>query len=74
MKTKLINSQLTNMLTIQSYKKRMCSMAENVFLIKNLPELIDVGYMNSIQLKIILVSQIKHIILQREIKALGEQQ
>ena len=51
MKTKLINSQLTNMLTIQSYKKRMCSMAENVFLIKNLPELIDVGYMNSILLK-----------------------
>lgn len=51
MKTKLINSQLTNMQTMLSYRKRMCSMAENVLLIKNLPELIDVGYMNSILLK-----------------------
>lgn len=46
MKTKLINSQLTNMLTMQSYRRRMCSMAENVLLIKELPEFIDVGYVN----------------------------
>ena len=46
MKQKLINSQLTNILTIQSYRRRMCSMAENVLLIKELPEFIDVGYVN----------------------------
>lgn len=51
MKQKLINSQLTNILTIQSYRRRMCSMAENVLLIKNLPELIDVGYINETLLK-----------------------
>lgn len=51
MKPKLINSQLTNILTIQSYQRRMCSMAENVLLIKNLPEIIDVGYVNEILLK-----------------------
>lgn len=51
MKTKLINSQLTNILTIQSYQRRMCSMAENVLLIKNLPEMIDVGYVNECLLK-----------------------
>lgn len=51
MKQKLINSQLTNILTIQSYRRRMCSMAENVLLIKNLPEFIDVGYINDCLLK-----------------------
>lgn len=51
MKPKLINSQLTNILTIQSYQRRMCSMAENVLLIKNLPEVIDVGYVNEVLLK-----------------------
>lgn len=51
MKPKLINSQLTNILTIQSYQRRMCSMAENVLLIKNLPEIIDVGYVNEVLLK-----------------------
>lgn len=51
METKLINSQLTNMRTIQSYRRRMTNMAENVFLIKNLPEYIDTGFMNSILLK-----------------------
>lgn len=51
MDTKLINSQLTNMRTIQSYRRRMTNMAENVLLIKNLPEYIDTGFMNSILLK-----------------------
>lgn len=46
MKRKLINSQLTNILTIRSYQRRMCSMAENVLLIKNVPEYIDLGYVN----------------------------
>lgn len=51
MKPKIINSQLSNILTIQSYRRRMCSMAENVFLIKTLPEFIDVGYVNKCLLK-----------------------
>lgn len=51
MKPKLINSQLTNILTIQSYQRRMSSMAESVLLIKNLPEIIDVGYVNEVLLK-----------------------
>ena len=46
MKRKLINAQISNMLTIESYRRRMCNVAENVVLIKNLPEYIDVGYVN----------------------------
>lgn len=51
MKRKLINSQLSNFLTVQSYKRRMCSLAENVLLIKDLPEYIDVGYVNRVLLR-----------------------
>ena len=51
MKRRLINSQISNMVTIESYRRRMCNMAENVLLIKNLPEFIDVGYVNRILLK-----------------------
>lgn len=51
MKGKLINSQLTNIRTIESYRRRMCSMAENVLLIKNLPEYIDTGFMNKTLLR-----------------------
>lgn len=51
MERSLINSQISNVATINSYRKRMCSMAENVLLIKNLPEYVDVGYINKILLK-----------------------
>ena len=51
MKRRLINSQISNMVTIESYRRRMCNMAENVLLIKNLPEFIDVGYVNRTLLK-----------------------
>jgi hypothetical protein len=51
MKRKLINTQLTNILTIRSYQRRMCSMAENVLLIKNVPEYIDLGMVNKKLLK-----------------------
>ena len=51
MKRKLINTQISNMLTIDSYRRRMCNMAENVLLIKNLPEYVDAGYINRILLK-----------------------
>lgn len=51
MKRKLVNTQLTNILTIRSYQRRMCSMAENVLLIKNVPEYIDLGIVNKKLLK-----------------------
>ena len=72
MKQKLINSQLTNILTIQSYRRRMCSMAENVLLIKNLPEFIDVGYVNQTLLKtgsiVFFIDAINHSSLKRFLK------
>ena len=45
MKKKLVNSQLTNMKTYLLYKRRMISLAENVFEFKNLPEYMDVAFM-----------------------------
>lgn len=48
MKTKLINSQLNNFKTYLMYKRQMLTMAENVFLIENLPEFIDISYVNKI--------------------------
>ena len=66
MKRKLINSQISNMLTIESYRKRMCCIAENVLLIKNLPEFIDVGYVNRTLLKngaiVFFVDEVKGLI------------
>lgn len=46
MKTKLINSQLTNYLTYQMYKRQMLMLAENVFEIKNLSNYIDTAFLN----------------------------
>lgn len=46
MKQKLINSQLTNYLTYQMYKRQMLMLAENVFEIKNLPNYIDTAFLN----------------------------
>lgn len=46
MKKKLINSQLTNMKTYLMYRSEMLTLAENVFEFENLPEFIDVSYLN----------------------------
>lgn len=46
MKTKVINSQLNNLSTYRMYIRQMTALAENVFEYKNLPEVIDVAYLN----------------------------
>lgn len=46
MKTKIINSQLSNFKTYQSDFRQMVTLAENVFEFVDLPEFIDVAYMN----------------------------
>lgn len=51
MKKKVINSQLCNYNTYMLYRRQMISLAENVFEFKNLPEFIDVSYLNSTLLK-----------------------
>ena len=51
MKKKLINSQLTNMKTYLMYRAEMLTLAENVFEFKNLPEFIDVSYLNKTLLR-----------------------
>ena len=51
MKKKLINSQLTNMKTYLMYRSEMLTLAENVFEFKNLPEFIDVSYLNKVLLR-----------------------
>ena len=51
MRKKLINSQLTNMKTYLMYKEEMLTLAENVFEFKNLPEFIDVSYLNKTLLR-----------------------
>ena len=49
--SKLQNSQLTNMATYQLYFREMIGLAENVFKYENLPEFIDVAYMNKCLVK-----------------------
>lgn len=51
MRKKLINSQLTNMKTYLMYRQEMLTLAENVFEFKNLPEFIDVSYLNKTLLR-----------------------
>ena len=51
MRKKLINSQLTNMKTYIMYRDEMLTLAENVFEFKNLPEFIDVSYLNKVLLR-----------------------
>lgn len=51
MKKKLVNSQLCNYNTYMLYRREMVSLAENVFEFKNLPNFIDVAYLNSTLLK-----------------------
>lgn len=47
MKFKLINSQLQNFKTYEMYKRQCLTLAENVFEFENLPNFIDVSYLNS---------------------------
>jgi len=49
--SKLQNSQLTNFQTYNMYVRQMTSLAKNVFKFENLPEIIDVAYMNAKLLK-----------------------
>lgn len=51
MKKKLVNSQLCNYNTYMLYRREMVSLAENVFEFKNLPNFIDVAYLNSTLLR-----------------------
>ena len=46
MKTKLINSQLSNFKTYEMYKKQCLTLAENVFEYIGLPNFIDVSFLN----------------------------
>ena len=46
MKKRLVNSQLSNFLTYQMYLRQLLTLAENVFEFENLPEFIDVSYIN----------------------------
>ena len=51
MRKKVINSQLTNMKTYLMYRDEMLTLAENVFEFKNLPEFINVSYLNKTLLR-----------------------
>lgn len=46
MKSKIINSQISNWKTYTMYKNQMLTLAKNVFEFKNLPESVDAAYMN----------------------------
>lgn len=51
MQKKLINSQLTNYKTYLMVLDDMTELAENVYEFKNIPENIDIGYVNKVLLK-----------------------
>lgn len=46
MKQRIINSQISNFRTYQMYLRQMLTLAENVFEFKNMPELIDMAFVN----------------------------
>lgn len=46
MRKQLINSQLSNFKTYEMYKREMLTLAENVFEFEDLPEYIDVAFLN----------------------------
>lgn len=50
MRSRLINSQMSNLQTYRMYRRQLVSLASNVFLFRNLPELIDKRYMNNLLL------------------------
>lgn len=51
MKTKLVNSQLSNFNTYELYKRQMLTLAQTVFNFENLPEYIDSAYLNKTLLR-----------------------
>lgn len=52
MQKRLINSQLSNYQTYLMYRRQLLSLAENVFTFKNMPNFIDISYVNSILVNI----------------------
>lgn len=46
MRRKIINSQLCNLSTYEMYKREFISLAENVFIFRNIPKFIDMSYIN----------------------------
>ena len=46
MRRKLFNSQMTNIATYNKYRREMIALAENVFNYENMPEYIDISYLN----------------------------
>ncbi len=51
MKKKMINTQISNFKTYNMYFRQMLTLAENVFEFKNLPEYIDVSFLNKTLLR-----------------------
>ena len=51
MRKKLINSQLTNFLTYEMYKRQLLTIAENGFQFTNMPKFIDTAYLNKTLLR-----------------------
>lgn len=51
MKKKMINTQISNFKTYNMYFRQMLTLAENVFEFKNLPDFIDVSFLNKILLR-----------------------
>lgn len=50
MKRKLINSQLSNFKTYKMYLRQLLTLAENVFKFENMPDYLDIAYINKILL------------------------
>lgn len=46
MESRLINSQLSNFKTYLMYRRQLTTLAQNVFIFDNLPEYIDLSYLN----------------------------
>ena len=51
MKKRLVNSQLSNFLTYQMYLRQLLTLAENVFQFIDMPEYIDISYLNGCLLR-----------------------
>lgn len=51
MKKKMINTQISNFKTYNMYFRQMLTLAENVFEFKNLPEFIDISFLNKTLLR-----------------------
>lgn len=51
MSKRLVNSQINNFQTYKMYERQLLTLAENVFEFINLPEFIDVPYLNKTLLR-----------------------